>query len=223
MSKPNGPTYPASDMAYLRFNGALGKIENLFNLIAATSILILMLLAVVQVVGRNLFNQPVPGFIDITEQAMAVFAFMGIAYCQRVGGHIRMELVIGVFKGRAQWIAEFLGVFAILLVISVLIYGSYLHFDRAWTFGDSTMDISIPTWPSKLAVPVALSLLWLRLVLQLFGYCRLLINPNAAVLDLPHVMDAAAHAQAEIEETFHSAENGEEAPEMRTPAPGGAS
>ncbi len=223
MSKPNGPIYPKSDMAYLRFNGALGRIENLFNLIAATSILALMLLAVVQVVGRNLFNQPVPGFIDITEQAMAVFAFMGIAYCQRVGGHIRMELVIGIFRGRGQWIAEFLGVLAILFVVSVLIYGSYLHFDRAWTFGDSTMDIAIPTWPSKFVVPAALSLLWLRLVLQLFGYARLIINPSASVLDLPHVMDAAQHAKAEIEETFHSAENGAEGPEMRTPAQGGAS
>ena len=210
-------------MTYLRFNGALGKIENLFNLIAATSILLLMLLAVVQVVGRNLFNQPVPGFIDITEQAMAVFAFMGIAYCQRVGGHIRMELVISLFKGRAQWIAEFLGVLAILLVVSVLIYGGFLHFDRAWTFGDSTMDISIPTWPSKFVVPLALSLLWLRLVLQLFGYSRLIINPSASVLDLPHVMDAAAHAKAEIEETFHSAENEEQHPKMRTPATGGVS
>lgn len=223
MSKPNGPTYPKSDMAYLRFNGALGRIENLFNLIAATSILVLMLMAVVQVVGRNLFNQPVPGFIDITEQAMAVFAFMGIAYCQRVGGHIRMELVIGVFRGRPQWIAEFLGVLTILFVVSVLIYGSYLHFDRAWTFGDSTMDIAIPTWPSKFVVPAALSLLWLRLVLQLFGYARLIINPSASVLDLPHVMDAASHAQAEIEETFHSAENGDEGPDLNTPAHGGAS
>ncbi len=223
MSNSNSVAYPKSDMTYLRFNGALGKIENLFNLIAATSILVLMLLAVVQVVGRNLFNQPVPGFIDITEQAMAVFAFMGIAYCQRVGGHIRMELILGTFKGRAQWIAEFLGVLAILSVVSVLIYGAYLHFDRAWTFGDSTMDIAIPTWPSKLAVPLALSLLWLRLLLQLFGYSRLIINPDASVLDLPHVVDAAAHAKAEIEETFHSAENGEEAPEMAATARGGAS
>lgn len=223
MTNPNSqaPSFPPADMAYLRFNGALGKLENLFNLIAATSILVLMLMAVVQVVGRNLFNQPVPGFIDITEQAMAVFAFLGVAYCQRVGGHIRMELVLGVFKGRAQWISEFLGVLIILAVVSVLIYGSYIHFARSWTLGDSTIDVSLPTWPSKLVVPAALTVLWLRLALQLFGYARLIINPLASVLDLPHVMDAAAHARAEIEETFHSAENGEEDPQQqRTQAQG---
>ncbi|SDQ77467.1 TRAP transporter small permease [Pseudovibrio sp. Tun.PSC04-5.I4] len=223
MSNTKSSAYPPADMTYLRFNGALGKIENLFNLIAATSILVLMLMAVVQVIGRNLFNQPVPGFIDITEQAMAVFAFMGIAYCQRVGGHIRMELVIGVFKGRSQWISEFLGVLIILVVVSVLAYGSFVHFSRSWNLGDSTIDIGLATWPSKIVVPVALSLLWLRLVLQLFGYARLIVNPSASVLDLPHVMDAAEHAKAEIEETFHSAENEAEKTAMATPVHGGAS
>ncbi|MTI15836.1 TRAP transporter small permease [Rhodobacteraceae bacterium RKSG542] len=202
MQTQTTPVFTAEDRAYLRFNGPLGKIENLFNLIAATSILVLMLLAVVQVIGRNVFNQPVPGFIDITEQAMAVFAFLGVAYCQRVGGHIRMELLLGTFKGRALWIAEFLGVLIILAVVTVLIYGSYLHFDRSWTLGDSTIDVGLPTWPSKLIIPVALSVLWLRLLLQLYGYTRLIFNPEASTLDLPHILDAAEHAQAEIEEAF---------------------
>ncbi|MDD7911394.1 TRAP transporter small permease [Pseudovibrio exalbescens] len=190
------------DRRYLKFTGALGKLENFFNLIAATSILLLMFLAVAQVVGRNLFNQPVPGFIDFTEQAMAVFAFLGVAYCQRVGGHIRMELLLGTFKGRGLWIAEFFGVLIILFVVTILIYGSYLHFDRSWSLGDSTIDVGLPTWPSKLLVPLALSLLWLRLCLQLYGYSRLIIDPSRPLLDLPHKHDAAEHAKAEIEEAF---------------------
>ena len=82
-------------VTYIRFDGWLAHVENAFNLFAAGAILSLMLLAVVQVIGRLLFNTPVPGFIDITEQAMAIFAFAGVAYCQRVGGHIRMEIVLG--------------------------------------------------------------------------------------------------------------------------------
>lgn len=190
------------DRRYLQFTGVLGRVENLFNLIAATSILLLMLLAVAQVVGRNLLNQPVPGFIDFTEQAMAVFAFMGVAYCQRVGGHIRMELLLGRFTGRGLWIVEFLGVVLILFVVSILIFGAYMHFDRSWTLGDSTIDVGLPTWPSKLIVPVALSVLWLRLCLQLYGYGRMIADPTRPLLDLPHIHNAAEHAQAEIEEAF---------------------
>lgn len=193
---------PEQPHTFIKFDGVLGHVENLFNLIAASSILILMLLAVVQVAGRFLLNMPVPGFIDITEQAMAVFAFCGIAYCQRVGGHIRMEMVLGRLSGRTLWIAELIGVILIAVVVALLIWGSWYHFDRSWTIGDSTMDISLPTWPSKLVIPVALSLLFLRLLLQIYGYLRLVINPDAEPVAVPVIHDVTETAQHEIEEAF---------------------
>lgn len=187
---------------YIRFDGWLRGLENAFNLVAAASILLLMLLAVVQIVGRNAFNWPVPGFIDITEQAMAVFAFMGIAYCQRVGGHIRMELLLGKLSGRAMWIAEMIGVTGIWIVVAALIYGSWFHFERSWSIGDSTIDIGLPTWPSKLVIPAALSLLLLRLTLQLYGYWRLVREPSAEPVAVPVISDVESVAKHEIEEAL---------------------
>lgn len=187
---------------YIRFDGLLGHVENIFNLVAAASILILMLMAVAQVLGRFIFNMPVPGFVDITEQAMAVFAFAGVAYCQRVGGHIRMEIVLGQLRGRAMWFAEFIGVLAIWVVVMLLLSGSWFHFLRSWQLGDSTMDISLPTWPSKLVIPVALGLLSLRLLLQMYGYLRLFWNPDLEPLAVPIVHDTTEIAQHEIEEAL---------------------
>ncbi|MBO0345810.1 TRAP transporter small permease subunit [Roseibium limicola] len=194
-----GPDRPET---YIRFDGALGVVENIFNLIAAASVLILMLMAVAQILGRLVFNMPVPGFIDITEQAMAVFAFGGVAYCQRVGGHIRMEILLGKLSGRPLWIAEFLGVLLIAGTVLLLIWGSWYHFDRSWSLGDSTMDIRLPTWPSKLVIPVALGLLFLRLLMQAYGYLRLVIDPNREPVAVPVIEDVTAHAQHEIEEAF---------------------
>lgn len=193
------PDRPAT---YIKFDGLLGHVENAFNLIAAGSILILILMAVAQVFGRLILNAPVPGFIDITEQAMAVFAFGGIAYCQRVGGHIRMEIVLGTLKGRLLWITELGGVILIALVVALLIWGSWFHFDRSWSIGDSTMDIRLPTWPSKLVVPVALSLLFLRLLLQIYGYARLIARPDRTPVCVPVIHDVKETAQHEIEEAF---------------------
>lgn len=193
---------PGRPGTYIRFDGWLLAVENAFNLIAAASILILMLLAVVQILGRNFFNLPVPGFIDITEQAMAVFAFMGVAYCQRVGGHIRMELVLGQLRGRPLWVAELVGVLLIWLVIAALIYGSWFHFERAWTNGDSSIDIGLPIWPSKLLIPVALSLLWLRLTMQIYGYWRLIRHPDAEPIAVPVITGIEEAARHEIEDAF---------------------
>lgn len=195
----SGAERPAT---YIRFDGWLSHVENGFNLIAAFSILALILLAVAQVLGRLFFNMPIPGFIDITEQAMAIFAFAGVAYCQRVGGHIRMEILLGRLSGRSLYLVEMLGVIVIAFTVALLIWGSWYHFDRSWTIGDSTMDIRLPTWPSKLAVPVALSLLLLRLLMQIYGYARLVANPERDPIAVPVIEDVEDVAQHEIEEAF---------------------
>ena len=84
----------------------LFKMETAFNLTSAMLILFLMLLAVVQVVGRKFFNFPIPGYVDWVEFAMAIFCFLSIAYTQKLGGHVRMEFFIGRFSGRLLWTLE---------------------------------------------------------------------------------------------------------------------
>ncbi|WP_422019372.1 TRAP transporter small permease subunit [Roseibium sp.] len=201
-STPTGGSETGRPTTYIRFDGWLGHVENGFNMIAAFSILSLMFLAVAQVLGRLFFNTPIPGFIDITEQAMAIFAFAGVAYCQRVGGHIRMEIVLGKLRGRALYIFEMIGVIVIAFTVALLIWGSWFHFDRSWSIGDSTMDIRLPTWPSKLVIPVALSLLFLRLLMQIYGYARLVRNPDREPVAVPVIEDVEKVAQHEIEEAF---------------------
>jgi TRAP-type C4-dicarboxylate transport system permease small subunit len=135
------------------------KLESFFNLIGGMVIFAIVLLAVANILGRKFFDLPVDGYIDWTEQSMAFFAFMGIAYCQRQGGHIRMDIFVGALRGRILWTFEFISTFIMFVMTLLLTYGAFSHFLRAWTNGDSSFDIELPTWPAKLIVPFALSLL----------------------------------------------------------------
>lgn len=183
-----------------RIDRTLAWIENAMNLFAAGSIFVLMVLAAVQVISRKLFNFPIPGYIDFAEQSIAIFAFMGAAYCQRLGGHVRMELFLEKFgRGRLLWIAESVTTFAAVVVIALLTRYSFEHFLRAWKIGDSTIDINLPVWPSKLIVSVALGFLLLRLLVQLFGFLRLVKTPDAAPVAVPLIANVVETAQHEIE------------------------
>ncbi len=186
----------------------LFKIESGLNLVAGIVVFMLMLLAVAQIFGRKLFNVPVPGFIDWVEQAMAVFAFLGIAYCQRVGGHIRMDILVGRLRGRILWLSEFVSTIVMILLSTALTWGSWLHFKRAWDLGDSSIDIALPVWPAKLMVPVALTLLTLRFILQAWGYLRAFKNDEAQPVAVPMIEDAATIAANEAKSV--SMENGED-------------
>lgn len=192
-----------ADGRHLRlFDRWLVPVENFLNLCAALSILALMFLGVAQIFLRKVLNAPIFGYIDLVELSMATFAFLGAAYCQRLGDHIRMEMVIGLLRGRALWWAEVLGTLAGLLIVSVLIWFGWDHFMRAYQLGDTTIDAEYPVWPSKLLVPVAFSVWWLRLLVQLLGYLRLVRRPDAEPVAVPVMLDAAAHAREEIREAM---------------------
>ena len=174
------------------------KVESAFNLLAAFFIFGVMLLGVVQVIGRSFFNQPVRGYVDIVEIAITVFAFLAISYCQRLAGHVRMEIIIGRFKGRLLWDTETFGTLVAISIVAILMYYGWEHFMRAWNFGDSSMDVEITMWPSKLMVPVAFAMLTFRLSLQLIGFLRLVIYPDAVHIAIPELETVEKVAEEEI-------------------------
>lgn len=180
----------------------LSPFEDFLNLVAAFAILLLMLLGTSQIFLRSVFNSPIAGYIDLVELSMASMAFLGAAYCQRLGAHIRMELLIGKLQGRALWFAEILGTLAALGIIAVLIWYSWGHFLRAFQLGDTTIDAEYPVWPSKLLVPIAFSFWFLRLLVQLFGSLRLFMKPELEPVGVARIMAAAEHAREEIHEVL---------------------
>ena len=176
----------------------LGLIENGLNLCAGVLIFALMLLGVAQIVLRTVFDAPIFGYIDVVEVSMVGFAVLSIAYVQRVGAHVRMEILVARLSGRWLWLTEMLGTALAAFIVGVLIPYAWRHFERAFDFGDSTIDIELATWPAKLVVPLALSVLLVRLLLQLTGYWRLVLHPGLEPVAVPTIQDAAAQAQAEI-------------------------
>ncbi len=185
-----------------------GVVENFFNLFAGVLVFIMMFLGVVQIIMRNIFNAPIYGFIDIVEISMVGFAVLSIAYVQRVGGHVRMELLIARLKGRTNWFVEALSTTAAMFIVAILIPYSYSHFLRAFNFGDSTIDIEIPTWPAKLLVPLALGFLFIRLSIQLVGYLRLAFDPSLVPVGVPLSKSSEEKAEEEISQTGGKADAG---------------
>lgn len=201
-SSPDAPE-PQNARALRRADRWLAPVEDAFNFVSAAAIFGLMLLGVSQIILRSkLFNAPMYGYIDLVELSMATFAFLGAAYCQRLGDHVRMELLIGHLKGRSLWLGELYGTLVALAIVGCLGWFAWEHFVRAYELGDSTIDAEYPVWPSKLLVPVAFAVWFLRLLIQLVGFLRLTLSPEAAPVAVPVVHDAAEHAREEIRDAF---------------------
>ena len=177
-------------------------LEDGMNLVAAAAIFFLMFVGVFQIVGRTVFDTAIYGYIDYMEQASALFAFLGISYAQRVGAHIRMDLLLRGFSLRFLWSMELFAILVAMIAITTLVDSTWQNFLRAWQLGDSTMDIKLPVWPTKLLVPFVLAVLWIRLALQAIDYMRLIRHPDATPIAVPVIETIEVQAQHEIEEAL---------------------
>ncbi|PRY85370.1 TRAP transporter small permease subunit [Donghicola tyrosinivorans] len=181
------------------------RLERFMALLAGLSVFGLMVLAVVSVTGRNGFNQPLPGYVDWIQQLMPLIAFMGISFVQRDGGHIRMDILVSRLSGRALWLFEFITTALVLLLMVMLVWGTWAHFDRSFDMTkpmwsrDSTIDIGLPIWPAKLLAPVAFFVLCLRCSIQLIGYGKAIVTGTDSPVAVPLIQSAAEQAAAEAE------------------------
>ncbi len=179
----------------------LRPLEDVTNFVAAIAVLFIMVLGCVQIVMRMrfLFNSPIVGYIDMIELAMPILAVLGISYAQRHGVHIRMDILIERLRGRTFWLIECFNALVTLAIILCLTAFSWVFFHDAYTSGDSTVDAELLTWPSKILVPISLGVMALRMLVQLLGSIRLVIDPDRELVGVVAPMDVAAQARAEIE------------------------
>ena len=188
-----------------RLDIILLKLERFCALISGLTIFSLMFLAVYSVSGRKFFNAPLAGYVDYIEAALPVIAIMGVSYVQRDGSHIRMDIFVSLLKGRALWLFELISILLILILILYLTWGAWLHFDRSFDCSrplcsrDSSIDIGLPTWPSKLVVPFAFTVLSFRLILQAVGYSRALIFDLKKPPAVPLPISSSEQAKIETE------------------------
>ena len=203
-----------------RLDRGLLPVERFMALISGVAAFSLMFLAAYSVSGRQLdktflaplfdaiglMDGPLLGYVDYIEALMPLIAIMGVSYVQREGAHIRMDILVGQLKGRLLWLLELTTVLLILVLMIALLWGAWAHFDRSFDCArpfcsrDSSIDISLPIWPSKLVVPVAFAVLVARLLLQAVAYARALWLGLESPVAVPLIQSVADQAAAEADQ-----------------------
>ncbi|MEM9967142.1 MAG: TRAP transporter small permease [Pseudomonadota bacterium] len=188
-----------------RLDCLLLPLERMCALLSGFAIFSLMFLAAYSVTGRKFFASPMAGYVDYIEAAMPIIAIMGVSYVQRDGTHIRMDMLVSALRGRLLWLFELISVLLMLVLIVALTWGAWEHFDRSFDCArplcsrDSSIDIGIPIWPSKLVVPIAFAVLTLRLTLQAVGYGRAFVFGLSSPVAVPLSLSIEEQARLEAD------------------------
>jgi TRAP-type transport system small permease protein len=74
---------------------------NALAALLAAMVFLLMLITVVDVLGRNLFNLPLPASFEITRLTLGMMVFVALPLISASDEHVTIGLFNGLFKGRA--------------------------------------------------------------------------------------------------------------------------
>jgi TRAP-type mannitol/chloroaromatic compound transport system permease small subunit len=144
-------------------------------LLGSIGMLASMAICVADVIGTNVFNWPVPGTLEFTESTMVLIVFGALAFTQENRGHIRVEILHGLFSPRVQSFLDMLTHLVALAFFGLLAWYSFGELSYSWEIGEATMGtIRFPLYPARVLLSVGAVLLILQLALDVIAdYGRL--------------------------------------------------
>jgi len=147
-----------------RIKKSVQKANRLIAGIGACSLIPLMILTTLDVVGRDVFNYPVPGTVELSQYLLVTFVLMGLAYTQQAKGHVPVSVLTSRLPLRGQ----------LLLKITSSLLGLFLFSLLAWQGWEIAMEertvsdlLRIPQSPFRILVAVAAFLTFLELLIDL--------------------------------------------------------
>ena len=127
--------------------------------VAASAILLaMMLLTVVDVVARYVFNRPLRGAFEVTELMLLVLIFAGLPLVSFADEHAVMDFVDRVLGARGQRRLRRLVEAANAAFMFLLAWLVWRKADRIWAYRDATDVLRIVYGPFVYFMAVALAL-----------------------------------------------------------------
>lgn len=141
-------------------------------LLGALAILTLMLHVGLDVVLRNVLNQPIPATYEIvTNYYMIALAFVPLAWVERGGGMVQVEVIDGLLSARMIRISDRIVALFSTLIYSALAWVTLASALRNWSAGTFVMaqTVAVPTWPAYFLVPLGFGLAALATLIRAVG------------------------------------------------------
>lgn len=125
----------------------IGGTVRLSAFTSGIALLWLMGLTVVAVIMRYLFNAPILGAHDISRVSLVLVVYPAMAYCGWTGGHVALDLISYVLKGRAlRWADSIIQASCAILFVYITWQTIWRGLD-AFKHGEASNLIEIPHAP----------------------------------------------------------------------------
>ena len=127
------------------------------------------------VVGRFIFNQPIPGTTELVKTAILVF--LGVTYTLRKDGHIRTTVLVRRLPVRVAALFTAFGSLLGIVLFALMAYYGWEEAVKSWAVKEfEGIQLRVPTYPSRFVMVLGCALLviqfgilFVQAVLQMIG------------------------------------------------------
>ena len=124
---------------------ALDKFSGLLKIIGATALTAMMLLTVVDVIGR-FFKHPIFGSVELVGFLATIVVAAALPYTYKVEGHVGVEILVRLLSKKAQIIIDiFTGTLSLFLFYLVT-WQMFLYAKDIQETGEVSMNLEFPIY-----------------------------------------------------------------------------
>jgi len=129
-----------------RFEKLIHSISGKFNWVAASAILLMMLLTCVDVVMR-IFSKPVTGTYELISLLGSVVISFSLAYTSIEKGHIAVEFLVQRLSPRKQAFTGMVNNTLSVLLFGLICWQSIIYAAELMAKGEVSLTIQFPIYP----------------------------------------------------------------------------
>ncbi len=153
-------------------------------LIGAAGVVVMLVHITAYVVMRTFFSMPIPATVEIVSTYyMVAVAFLPIAWAERRGDMITIDVFAGLYRGNAGRAVDLFVALVTAAAYLMLTYTTWIVALREYQTGAFVISLStkIPVWPGYFALPAGFALAALVALYKVFD----VVSPAAATPAAP--------------------------------------
>lgn len=159
-----------------RLSGPYGRLLDALALVAALTLLAMVVLTTADIVLRNVAGRGFAWANEVTEYALYVITLLTAPWLLRRGQHVRLDLVLMMLPPRVAWLVEIAADVVGLAVSLVLVrYGLVMTTESARLGSLTIKALVFPEWWLLAPMPVLFLLVAVEFVFRLH---RLVTGPR---------------------------------------------
>lgn len=139
------------------------------GIISGFATLLIMVIVVIDVAGRAIFNAPLHSGVEISELLLVSLVFLGLAAAQQQRQNFAIEIATRHLPTRMQTAIELIGYLVCLGIVILLAWPSSNQAIDAFVRNEQGFGIvAFPIWPARIILAVGLWLLAIQFLCDIY-------------------------------------------------------